>query len=42
MLTGNWLVLNLRQRGQPDFLHEPPLQLMGYFVFPQNLNIYLT
>lgn len=33
MLTGNWLMLNLQQQGQPDFLHEPPLHLVGFFFF---------
>lgn len=45
MLTCDWLTLNLRHEGQPDFLHEAPLALScGFFFFLlQNLlDTYLT
>lgn len=45
MLTCDWLTLNLRQEGQPDFLHEAPLASSCglFFFFSQNLlDTYLT
>lgn len=38
MLTCDWLTLNLRQEGQPDFLHEAPLASscgLFFFFFPK-------